>query len=136
MMSTANEVAIPIDKLVRTYRRIYEKRQELRTTFEEEESKLTAKIDMVKAALLQHLKTIGADSVRTPEGLIYRTLKTTYWTNDWESMNDFILEHQAPWLLEKRIHQGNFKKFLEENPNILPSGLNVDSEYSVTVRKK
>jgi len=135
-MSTANEVAIPIDKLVRTYRRIYEKRQELRTTFEEEESKLTAKIDMVKAALLQHLKTIGADSVRTPEGLIYRTLKTTYWTNDWESMNDFILEHQAPWLLEKRIHQGNFKKFLEENPNILPSGLNVDSEYSVTVRKK
>jgi len=135
-MSTAKEVAIPIDKLVRTYRRIYEKRQELRTTFEEEESKLTAKIDMVKAALLQHLKTIGADSVRTPEGLIYRTLKTTYWTNDWESMNDFILEHQAPWLLEKRIHQGNFKKFLEENPNILPSGLNVDSEYSVTVRKK
>lgn len=135
-MSNPDETIVPIDKLVRTYRRIYDKRQELRTSFEEDEGKLTAKLGMVKAALLQHLKTIGADSVRTPEGLIYRSLKTTYWTNDWESMNDFILEHQAPWLLEKRIHQGNLKKFLEENPDVLPPGLNVDSEYSVTVRKK
>lgn len=131
-----DETTVPIDKLVRTYRRIYEKRQELRTIFEEEEGKLNSKLGMVKSALLQHLKTIGADSVRTPEGLIYRTLKSTYWTNDWESMNEFILEHQAPWLLEKRIHQGNLKKFLEENPEVLPPGLNVDSEYSVTVRKK
>ena len=131
-----DETTVPIDKLVRTYRRIYEKRQELRTTFEEEEGKLNSKLGMVKSALLQHLKTIVADSVRTPEGLIYRTLKSTYWTNDWESMNEFILEHQAPWLLEKRIHQGNLKKFLEENPEVLPPGLNVDSEYSVTVRKK
>ena len=28
------------------------------------------------------------------------------------------------------------KQFLEENPDLTPKGLNVDSEYVVTVRKK
>jgi len=38
--------------------------------------------------------------------------------------------------MEKRIHQGNMRLFLEENPDLLPPGLNVDSEYTVTVRRK
>jgi len=28
------------------------------------------------------------------------------------------------------------KQFLEENPDALPPGLNADSEYSITVRRK
>jgi hypothetical protein len=28
------------------------------------------------------------------------------------------------------------KQFLEENPDVLPPGLNSDSEYAITVRKK
>ena len=51
-------------------------------------------------------------------------------------MHEFILEHEAPDLLEKRVNQGNMKQFLEENPDVVPMGLNVDSEYVVTVRKK
>jgi hypothetical protein len=51
-------------------------------------------------------------------------------------MGKFIVENGAPELLEKRLHQGNMKQFLEEHPELLPPGLNVDSEYTVTVRKK
>jgi hypothetical protein len=51
-------------------------------------------------------------------------------------MNRFIVENEAVDLLEKRIHQGNMKQFLEENPEVLPPGLNADSEYSITVRRK
>jgi hypothetical protein len=50
-------------------------------------------------------------------------------------MHKFILEHEVPEFLEKRLHQGAVKGFLEENPDLLPKGLNVDSEYAVTVRK-
>jgi hypothetical protein len=28
------------------------------------------------------------------------------------------------------------KQFLEEHPELLPPGLNVDSEYTITVRRK
>ena len=62
-------------------------------------------------------------------------VKQKYWTSDWESMHKFILEHEVPEFLEKRLHQGAVKGFLEENPELLPKGLNVDSEYAVTVRK-
>jgi len=41
----------------------------------------------------------------------------------------------VPELLERRIHQTNIKQFLEENPDLLPAGLNVDSAYSITVRR-
>jgi hypothetical protein len=68
--------------------------------------------------------------------LFFRTVKQSYWTNDWEAMGRFVVEHQAPELLEKRLNQGNMKQFLEEHPDLLPPGLNVDSQYSVTVRRK
>jgi hypothetical protein len=63
-------------------------------------------------------------------------MKTRYWTNDWDSMNKFILENEVPQFYEKRLNQTVVKQFLEENPDVLPPGLNSDSEYAITVRKK
>jgi hypothetical protein len=74
--------------------------------------------------------------VRTGEGLFYRGVATRYWTSDWESMGKFVVENNVPELLEKRLHQGNMKQFLEAHPDLLPPGLNVDSEYTITVRRK
>ena len=51
-------------------------------------------------------------------------------------MYHFVQEHEVPELLEKRLNQGNVKQFLEENPEVVPMGLNVDSEYLISVRKK
>jgi hypothetical protein len=41
----------------------------------------------------------------------------------------------VPELLEKRLHQTNTKAFLEENPELLPPGLNANMEYSVTIKR-
>jgi hypothetical protein len=46
-----------------------------------------------------------------------------------------MIENNAPELLEKRIQQTHMKEFLEENPDVLPAGLNVDSQYTITVRR-
>jgi hypothetical protein len=50
-------------------------------------------------------------------------------------MHKFILEHEVPDLLEKRLQQTNLKAFLEENPDLIPPGLNANNEYSVTVKR-
>jgi len=39
-------------------------------------------------------------------------------------------------LFERRISQLNMQQFLEENPDLLPAGLNVDSKYTVSIRRK
>ena len=95
-----------------------------------------SQMGQIKSALLEYCKTQSVESVRTGEGLFYRSIKKRYTTNNWEAMGQFVLEHQVPELYEKRLHQGNVQQFLEEHPDLLPPGLNVDSEYTITVRKE
>ena len=128
--------AIPTDKLVKTYVKIRDARKELSEKFEQEDSVLKDSLDTIEAQLLEACKAIGADSIRTPFGTISRTVKKRYWTNDWHSFYEFLKEHGVLELLEKRVAQTNMSTFLEENPNLHPPGLNIDSRYSVVVRRK
>lgn len=135
-MSTEGEQDVPVERLVKVYLKMNAKLSEIQAAFNAEEKALKEQMVKVKSALLGYCKEHNVESVRTGEGLFYRSVNTRYWTNDWERMGEFILEHGAPELLEKRLHQGNMKQFLEEHPDLLPPGLNVDSEYTITVRKK
>ena len=116
--------SVTLEKLTRVYLKIKGERERLSTEFREADDKLVVQQNKIKSALLDHLKDTGAKSVKTDAGTFYRTVKQKY-----------ILEHEVPEFLEKRLHQGAVKGFLEENPELLPKGLNVDSEYAVTVRK-
>jgi hypothetical protein len=127
---------VSVEKLVKVYIKMRDKHTEMLREYQEQEKQLKDKMAKVKEALLDHCKEHNVDSVRTGEGLFFRTVRQNYWTSDWESMGKFVVEHNAPELLEKRLHQGNIKQFLEENPTLLPPGINVDSEYSVTIRRK
>lgn len=129
-------MGIPVDKLVSTYVKIRNKRAELSASYKEQDAKLNEQLDKVKSALLTYCKEHKVESVRTEAGLFYRTVKQRYWTSDWDSMHKFIMEHKVPEFFEKRLNQTNVKQFLEENPDIVPKGLNVDSEYTISVRKK
>jgi len=133
--SMSDEGNVPLEKLTRVYIKMRDKKAELSAELEAQITKIDDSMKAVKSAILEHMKSIGAETLRTESGTLIRTVRTTYTTNDWESMGKFILEHQAPELLEKRLHQGNMKQFLEDNPDVLPPGLNANSEYSVTVRR-
>jgi hypothetical protein len=129
-------VGVGLEKLTKVYLKIKAKRNELSAEFKEEDGELRKQQDAIKQALLDHCKEHDVESVRTSAGLFYRTVKTRYWTSDWESMYKFITEQDVPEFLEKRLNQGNVRQFLEENPESVPPGLNVDSEYIIAVRKK
>lgn len=135
-MEDTSQSDIPVERLVRVYLKMNAALSEKRAEFKQEEQKLKDQMAKVKSALLKYCKDNGLESVRTAEGLFYRTVSTRYWTNDWGSMGQFIVENNVPELLEKSIHQTNMRQFLEENPGVLPPGLNVDSEYAITVRRK
>ena len=127
---------IDLERLTRVYLKIKDKRGVLSSDFKEEDGRLKTQQEMIKQALLGHCEEHGVESVRTSEGLFYKTVRTRYWTSDWESMYNFILEHNVPEFFAKSLNQGNVKQFLEENPEVMPQGLNADSEYSISVRKK
>jgi sugar phosphate isomerase/epimerase len=126
---------IPLDKLTRIYIKIRDYSNELRLKYEEQDKELAEELQIIEGKMLDICKSMNADSIRTEHGTIIRSVKSRYWTNDWDSMYAFINEHAAFGLLEKRLHQSHMKEFLLENPNTLPMGLNIDSEYSVVVRR-
>ena len=128
--------AISLEKLVKVYIKIREERVKLKQDFTDRDHKLDEQMETIKEALLRHCKEHDVTSVKTSEGLFYRSVQHRYWTSDWESMHAFVLEHAEPALLEKRIHQAHMKSFLEDNPDVTPKGLNSDSKYTVSVRKK
>lgn len=132
-MEMENDVSL--EKLTRVYIKMREKKAEISQELEAKMSEMEEKMKTVKTAILDHMKELGAESLRTDAGTVYRTVRTTYSTNDWDSMNKFILEHSVPEILEKRIHQTNMKVFLEEHPDVLPPGLNANMEYSVTIKR-
>lgn len=127
---------ISIEKLTRVYIKMRQRKSEVQKELEAKIDEIEEGMKAVKSAILGHMKDIGAESLRTDAGVVYRTVRTMYTTSDWDSMNKFILEHGVPELLEKRLHQTNMKAFLEEHPDLLPPGLNANSEYSVTIRSK
>lgn len=127
---------VPVEKLVKVFLKMNAKLAEMRHEYESREKELKAQMATVKSALLTYCKEQNVESVRTAEGLFYRTVQTRYWTSNWDEMGRFVVDNNVPELLEKRLHQGNMKQFLEEHPELLPPGLNVDSEYTIVVRKK
>ena len=129
------EDAVPLDKLVKIYRKLRTRMTELTQEYDTQTEVLKAQQEEVKNAIKDQMKAMGVTSVRTTEGTAVMSVKTRYTTQDWDEFKKFVLAHEAVELLEKRIAQTNMAQFLEENPGAVPPGLNSSSEYDISVRK-
>lgn len=126
-----DEAEVPLDKLVRIYMKMRAKLQELDAQVEA----VKEQQQLIKVEIKDRLRAVGAKSVKTEHGTVSLTEKTRYYTQDWDSFKRFVMENDALDLLEKRIAQTNMKLFLDENPALVPPGLNSDTEFDVSIRK-
>jgi hypothetical protein len=89
----------------------------------------------IRMAIKDRMKAEGLKTVNTTSGTVSLVTKTRYNTQDWDAFKSFILEHDVLDLLEKRIAQTNMATFLEENPGVLPPGMNSVTEFDIRVTK-
>lgn len=124
------------DQLVETYITLRNERDRLRNDYELKDSAVKSEMTVVEQELLAICNETNATSIKTDKGTVIRKLTERYFCTDWDNFRDYVLEHQALELLERRIHQGNFKEFItEREKDGLPPGVNVMREFGVTVRK-
>jgi len=121
--------AIPLDKLVAIHAKIKAKQVQLDKALADLEEQREA----IRLAIKDQMKALGLTSVKTSSGTVSLTKSTRYNTQDWDSFKAFVLEHQVVDLLEKRIAQANMAQFLEENPGVLPPGLNSVTGFDIRV---
>jgi len=127
---------LEISHIVAKYIEVRSKRDDLLRDYEAIDGELKEELKQFEAQLLEACTAIGANSINTSTGTVIRNLKERFYCTDWDNFYKFIAEHDAPQLLEKRIHQGNFKEFYEPNQaDGLPPGVNVMREFGITVRK-
>jgi hypothetical protein len=124
------------DQLVETFITLRNERDRLRNEWEAKDSVVKEEMAKLEQALLSICNETNATSIKTDKGTVIRKLTERYFCTDWEHFRDYVLEHQALELLERRIHQGKFKEFITERQDEgLPPGVNVMREFGVTVRK-
>lgn len=120
---------ISLDKLVLIHAKIKARQAKL----DKEIAELEEQRNEIRMAIKDKMKALGLASVKTSSGTVSLTKSTRYNTQDWDSFKKFILEHQVVDLLEKRIAQTNMAQFLEENPGLVPPGMNAITAFDIRV---
>lgn len=124
------------EEVVKAYLAVRNERERILREYEAQDAKLKDDLKKIEAVLLDVCNTINADSIKTSLGTVMRKLNERYFCSDWDNFRKFVLENEAVELFEKRIHQGNFKQFMETHEGDgLPPGVNVMREYGIVVRK-
>lgn len=123
-----------LETLTRVFRKMRDKKSEIKKAFDAEYDAITAQQDRVKSELLAYCKAEGINSTGTDAGTVIRSIKTKYWTNDWDEINKFIISNDLPEFYAKSLNQTNIKDWLESHPEDKIPGLNIDSEYVISVR--
>jgi hypothetical protein len=125
-----------LDELVKIYLTIRNEREKLKSYWEVKDGELEQEMKVLEQSMLTVCNDTNASSIRTESGTVIRSLKERFTTNDWDNFKKFVLDNEAIDLLERRIHQGNFKEFMAEHQGDgLPPGVNVMREFTIVVRK-
>ena len=131
----SQDTLVPLDKLAKIYRKMRDRVSELTREYDTQVELIKAQQAEIVTAMKEQMQALGVTSVHTDQGTVVLSVKTRYSTSDWDSFKSFVIQHDALDLFEKRIAQVNMKQFLEENPGVVPPGLNSNAEYDISVRK-
>ena len=124
------------DELVEAYLLIRSQRERLAREYEAEDNALKEDMAKLEAVMLEMCNSVNADSIKTRHGTVMRKLNERFFCQDWENFYKFVLDNEAVQLLERRIHQSNFKEFMKDHDGDgLPPGVNVMREFGISVRK-
>lgn len=124
------------EELVEAYINLRNAREKLLTQYEVEDEKLQKEMALLEKSLLEICNTVNADSIKTAHGTVMRKLNERFFCQDWDNFYKYVLDNEAVQLLERRIHQSNFREHMKEiEGDGLPPGVNVMREYGVSVRK-
>lgn len=125
-----------LDELVKTYLTIRTARDNLARQYEQKDAELQTEMRQLESVMLTECDNISADSIRTGNGTIIKTLKENYVCNDWPGFKQFIKDNNLIELLQQRIHSSNFKEYLSSHEGEgLPPGISTFREFGIVVRK-
>ena len=125
-----------LEELSQRYLTLRRDRDILKERYVEQDSVLEKEMAEIENVMIEQLNANNATSMNTKSATILRRVTKRYNPTNWDSVYALVDKYKAYGLLHKRIHDVNMATFLEEHPEDYPAGLNLDSRYAVTVKRK
>ena len=131
-----SEDVVKLDSIVKTYLTIRDEKERLAREHDMKDRELANDLAQIEQVLLSSCNDINADSIRTSVGTIIKTTRENFVCSDWDNFKSYVMDNEAIELLQQRIHQANFKEFLNgREEEGLPPGISTMREFKITVRK-
>lgn len=134
-----------IADLARAHGKIRDERSRRTAEYARVDEDLKTEQVMLRQHILKMLTATGGTSIRTPYGTVYRRTVTKSAAADWGAVWDWMKEHDAPDLVQKRLNNQFILDMIEaQRPPgaedgsyavTLPPGINLHQEFDISIRK-
>jgi hypothetical protein len=123
-----------IEELIGKYVQIRDGKRELEEVHKAKVAKINHVMKKIEGMLLEHFNSTGAESVRTPAGTAYRSVKTTAKVVDRDAYMQFVQENEAWSFLESRANSTAVEEYLAAHGS-LPPGVDVSRYATIGIRR-
>jgi hypothetical protein len=124
-----------LSEAVQMYISLRDRKAEMKAEFDAQVATVQEKMDKLEAKLLEVFNKTGTDSVKTPFGTAYTTVRTSVTAADRDAFMSFVRANEEWSLLEVRPSKTAVEQFRAANDNEVPPGLNIREERVVNVRR-
>ena len=123
-----------LDKAIASYVKIRDRKKELEARHAEELAPVNTMLDRLEAFMLDAMDQAGLNSIKSAHGTAFKSTRTSAKVLDWDLTLDFIREHEAWDLLERRVSKKAAEAIIEETKEPIP-GVDTTSEIVINVRR-
>ena len=126
---------VDMERLARVWRKMQDKRDEIRAAYEAADKSVEDQQKIVGTALLSAMTGMKGDKLTTAAGVIERQTKTQVSGADWNAIYRFVTDHDAWQMLHKRLSSTFVDAWAKDHDGELPPGVNVFRTLQVVVKK-
>lgn len=123
------------DQRVAQYVKLRDKIKELDDKHKEQMKPYREALEQLNGALLNHLNNVGADSVASPSGTVYRTEKKSASIADKTAFWTYVVTTANFDLIDYKANVTAVADHIDQNQQP-PPGVNFTSRFEVGVRRK
>ena len=127
-------MSVTVDDVIATYMKLRDQKATIEAEVKDKVSTIKGKMDKLEAWIKDKADAEGVTSFKTKHGTAFLT--TTDYANvaDWDATLQFIQEHGAYDMLEKRVSKTAVRGYIEQTKAV-PPGINYGTKLEVNVRK-
>jgi hypothetical protein len=126
---------VNFDQRVQQYVKLRDKIKEIKEEQEKFLAPYKQALESLDAVLLNHLIAVGADSVKTESGTVYKTSQTSATLADKTAFWNYVSSNSAYELLDYKANKTAVKDYVEQH-QAAPPGVNFSQAWTVGVRRK